>query len=88
MQIHARFRLDEDARVKHYSKNKATGNWDLVEAARVKLGAVQGEPFGDATPSGSMEMVIANPEAVRLFREAELGQEYDVLFSPVQKEGA
>jgi len=32
-------------------------------------------------------MVIVNPEAVSMFREVELGQEYDVIFTPVKKGG-
>jgi hypothetical protein len=82
--VHARFRLDTDSRLTHYQKNRETGNYEAVEAAQVKLGAVQGEPFGSASPSGSMEMVIVNPEAIRLFREAELGQEYDLYISAVK----
>jgi hypothetical protein len=59
----------------------------MVPAARVKLGAVAGEPFGSATPSGTIEMVIVNPEALALFREAALGQEFDVFIAPAAVEG-
>ncbi|MGH2478513.1 MAG: hypothetical protein ACRDHW_02510 [Ktedonobacteraceae bacterium] len=71
-------------RTSHHTRNATTGEWEVVEAARVKLGAVQGEPFGSATPSGSLDMVIVNPAALKIFREAKLGQEFDVLFSPVE----
>ena len=82
MQVHARFWLAEDGRVK--SSRHVEGNtWETVESLRVKLYPVMGEPFGQATPSGSMEMVIANPEAVKLFKDAPIGQEFDVLISPV-----
>lgn len=77
MEVHARFRLYEDARASAYNGN------GYVSAARVKLSAVQGEPFGTATPQGSIEMLIADPEAVALFRDAALGQEFDVVFSLV-----
>jgi hypothetical protein len=84
MSVHARFRLAEDTRVNWNQRNEE-GQWVMVPAARIKLGVVAGEPFGSATPSGSMEMVIVNPEALRIFREAELGQEFDVFISPVEE---
>jgi len=59
------------------------GKWGSIEGLRVKLQPVQGEPFGSATPSGQLEMVIANPEAAAVFSEADLGQEFDVLFNAV-----
>jgi len=84
MKIHARFWLAEDGRVK--SSRHVEGNqWETVESIRVKLYPVQGEPFGQATPSGSLEMVIANPDAAKLFREAAIGQEFDAVFSLVEK---
>jgi hypothetical protein len=82
-QIHARFSLGEDTRVK-CSRPKPDGKgWETAPAIRVKLFPVMGEPFGSATPGGELTMVIANPEAMKLFREAEIGQEYDVVFTPV-----
>jgi hypothetical protein len=83
--IHARFQLHEDTRVSYYQENKETGKWEYAEAARVKLLPVQGEPFGSATPSGSLEMVIMNPAALAIFRQAKLGQEFDFIISPVKK---
>lgn len=58
----------------------------LVEGAYVQLGAVQGEPFGSATPSGDLKMGIVNPGAAQVFHEAPLGQEFDILISPVLQE--
>lgn len=84
-QVHARFKLDEDTRVVQHKQNKETGGWEKVEAARVKMYPVTGEPFGSATPTGELMMVIVNPEALKLFRHAALGQEYDVVFTPVPK---
>ncbi len=78
LQVHARFKLYEDARASAYSGG------GYVSAARVRLSAVQGEPFGTATPQGQVEMLIANPEAVALFRDAPLGAEFDVVFSRVE----
>ena len=78
MKVHARFRLYEDVRASAYSGN------GYVSAARVKLSAVQGEPFGTATPQGSIEMLIANPDAIALFRDTPLGAEFDVMFSLVE----
>lgn len=77
-QVHARFKLYEDARASAYMGN------GYVSAARVKLSAVQGSPFGTATPQGNIEMLIANPDAVALFRDAPLGAEFDVIFSIVE----
>jgi hypothetical protein len=78
LKVHARFRLYEDTRSSAYSGG------GYVSAARVKLQAVQGEPFGTSTPQGNVEMLIANPEAVALFREAPVGAEFDVVFSLVE----
>ena len=82
--IHARFRLTEDTRIWCH-QSQGEGKWALVTGARVKLSPVQGEPFGSATPSGSMDMTIVNQDAVAVFREAEIGQEFDVLITPVVK---
>ncbi len=79
-QVQARFRLAEDARAGYYN------NGEYTDAARVKLFAVKSEPFGPATPNGTIEMFIANPGAVEVFRNAPIGQEYDVVFAPVPKE--
>ena len=81
MPVHARFRLSEDSRLSYWHDK------GYIPAARIKLSAVQGPPFGPATPQGNIEMVIVNPEAVSMFREVELGQEYDVIFTPVKKGG-
>ncbi|HEY4033974.1 MAG TPA: hypothetical protein VGL94_08450 [Ktedonobacteraceae bacterium] len=83
--IHARFKLGEDTRVPCHQPKKDGNGWEQVNGLRVKLYPVTGEPFGSATPSGELTMVLANPEAIRVFKEAEIGQEYDVIFSPVQK---
>ena len=79
MQVHARFYLSEDARVSYWT------NGGYVDAARFKFAAVKGEPFGPATPQGQIDMLIVNPEALALFRGADLGQEFDVVFSLVEK---
>lgn len=80
MRVHARFKLYEDARAQAYSGG------GYVPAQRVKLSAVQGEPFGTATPQGTIDMLIANPDAAKVFREAPLGAEFDVVFSLVEPE--
>lgn len=48
---------------------------------RVKFSGVQGEPFGKATPSASLDMLILNPEASNQF---ELEGEYEVVFTKVK----
>lgn len=80
MKVHARFRLYEDARASAYT------NGGYAPAARVKLSAVQGAPFGTATPQGTIEMLIANPEAIEVFRDAPMDAEFDVVFSLVEPE--
>jgi hypothetical protein len=83
MQIHARFRLDEVTRL--IADYKAPGEKEakVVEGAYVTLHAVQGEPFGSATPSGDIRMGIVNPSAAQVFFDARIGQEFDAFFSPV-----
>lgn len=76
--IHARFMLAEDSRSTYWHDG-------YKPAARIKMSAVKGPPFGPATPQGTIEMLIVNPEAIPVFREAELGQEFDVVFTPVEK---
>lgn len=83
--VHARFRLAEDGRIVCHQSKKDGKGWEQVNGIRVKLYPVQGEPFGSATPSGEINMIIVNPEAIKVFSEAELGQEYDVIFTPVKK---
>ena len=78
-QVHARFFLAEDARANYWHEG------GYKEAAKIKLAAVKGEPFGPATPQGTVEMLIINPDAVKMFRDATLGQEFDFLISPVQE---
>lgn len=75
--VHARFRLSEDARASYWQDG------GYVPAARIKMSAVKGEPFGSSTPQGNVEMFIVNPEAIDVFRDVELGQEFDVIFTPV-----
>lgn len=60
------------------------GGWKdtpKVVGRRVKLMAVTGEPFGQATPSGSVDMLIVNPDAANQF---ELDGEYEVVFTKVK----
>lgn len=83
MQVHARFRLDQVNRGQGYYKAPGEEEAKLVEAAHVVLGAVQGEPFGAYTPSGKLDMFIVNPPAAQVFFDAPIGQEFDLLLSPV-----
>jgi hypothetical protein len=78
MRVHARFSLVEDARLSYWH------NGGYIDAARFKLAAVKGEPFGPATPQGTIEMLIVNPEASAVFRNVQLGTEFDVVFSPAE----
>lgn len=85
--IHARFSLGEVTRIKCYAPpkgNNKNGPWEIVQGVRVRLSPVSGEPFGSATPGGSLEMVIVNPGAVQIFNDAEIGQEFGAIFSLVE----
>lgn len=71
----AKFRITslKSQRNADYDKNPETGNFEPVrayEAAVVDLQAVQGEPFGKYTPTGTIQMTINNEAAARIFREA------------------
>ena len=83
MQIHARFRLHQVTRGQGYLKAPGEQEATMVEAAQISLNAVQGEPFGAYTPSGRLDMFIVNPTAAQVFFDARIGQEFDVLLSPV-----
>lgn len=86
MKVHARFRLDQVNRGQGYFKEpNSTENPRSIESAHVLLSAVQGEPFGAYTPSGKMDMFIVNPAASQMFFDASIGQEFDILISPVEK---
>jgi hypothetical protein len=89
MRIHARFRLDQVNRAQSYYKEPgSTEPAKAIESAYVLLGAVQGEPFGAATPTGRIDMLIVNPAASRMFFDSPIGQQFDVFFSPVESEDA
>ncbi len=82
MQIHARFRLDQVNRSRGFYKPQGEQEAKSVEAAYIHLNGVQGEPFGSATPTAHLEMLVINPEAAAVFFNAPIGQEFDVLFTP------
>ena len=87
MKVHARFRLDQVNRAQSWYKQPgSTEPAQAVESASVRLNAVQGEPFGAATPTGRIEMTIVNPAAAQMFFDAPIGQEFDFLISPVEAE--
>lgn len=85
-QVHARFRLDQVNRARSFYKAHGSAEpAQSVESAHIILNAVQGEPFGAATPTGRVEMLIVNPAASKMFFEAAIGQEFDFLISPVEQ---
>lgn len=71
--VQGKFRVTEVATVPHYAQ------WpeDPDRATRVRMGAVKHPLFGRATPSGSIEMLIVNPEAAAYFP---YGSEHYVTF--------
>lgn len=77
-EVHARFHVQSHTRASGYGFK---GN---KIADQFKLYGVKGEPFGDATPNASMDMLILNSNAAKFFSEAlETGKEVDVTFSLV-----
>jgi len=74
-QVAARFYVSSLERIQWYDNRVGT------EALRVKMSAAKGEPFGPATPQGTIEMVIVNPAAAAVFHEAKIGQHFDLLFT-------
>ncbi|HEX2614007.1 MAG TPA: hypothetical protein VHL10_00820 [Nitrososphaera sp.] len=76
--VQARFFLQEVRRIPYYTSG---GN---TEATNIKLVPVQGEPFGPATPQGTIEMLIVNPVAAQVFLDAPLLQQFDIVISPAQ----
>lgn len=86
MNIHARFRLEKVTRGQGYFKEPgSTEEARAIEAASVTLNAVQGEPFGAYTPSGRIDMFIVNPTASQIFFDAPIGQEFNLIFSPAER---
>ncbi len=83
-QVHARFSLNSVNRGQGWFKATSEEEARPVESAQVTLNAVKGEPFGAYTPSGRLDMFIINPAAAQMFFDAKIGQEFDVLISPVE----
>jgi hypothetical protein len=73
--VRARFFLQEVRRVPY-------GN---TEATNITLAPVQGEPFGPATPQGTIQMLIVNPAAAQVFLNAPINRQFDILVSPVEE---
>ena len=57
--VRCRFRVIEKAEQEHYQKGFAY---------RVKMTAVKAGPFGDATPSGNLDMLIVPQDAASAFK--------------------
>lgn len=57
---------------------------EVVTGCNVSLRASQGEPFGDATPSGSISMSIHNPVAAQVFLDARPEDEFYLIFEKVE----
>jgi hypothetical protein len=86
LEVHARFRIDHVTFHKHREyENGAYTNLGISGA--VHLSPVRGEPFGKATPSGQIEMYVANPAALAVFQRALEAHvdgdpgEFDVVFT-------
>lgn len=84
-QVVARFRLAEMREGVGYYKPTPESDHTATPGVSVTLNAVQGEPFGSATPSGQIQMFIANPTASAFFIDAKIGAEFDLLFTRHQE---
>jgi hypothetical protein len=82
MQVSARFFLQEVKRIPYHTTNNQGNN----EATNVTLAPVQGEPFGPATPQGTIQMLIVNADAAQVFLNTPINQQFDILISPVEEE--
>lgn len=79
MNVHARFYVKQHTRFPNWQESGLSDQF--------RLSGVQGEPFGPATPSASIDMVIQNKEAAQIFIEAlETKRTIDVLFSLAEEE--
>ncbi len=72
----AQFHLVEAKRIMYHPSGEAT-NFKFVP--------VQGEPFGPATPNGTLELLIVNPAAAKVFHDAQLGQKFNVEIKAVDE---
>lgn len=76
-QVQARFRVVSHTRFPGWNNKE-------VMLDEFRFQAVQGEPFGPATPSAELRMVVANPDAAAVFIQAfETRYDLDVFFSIV-----
>ena len=64
--IEARFLLTELTYVPNWNQN----DYKTAKAVKVKMNAAKHGTFGKATPSGSLEMLINNPDAYAIFERA------------------
>jgi len=77
MTVVARFKVQTIELLPH-------GGWPgqpKVIARRVNFYPIKGEPFGTATPTGSLSMTITNPDAADQF---ELEGVYELTFEKVE----
>ena len=59
MGVICRFRVNEKAELEHYEKGSAF---------RIKLQGAKSEPFGSATPSANVDMLIVPADAAAEFK--------------------
>lgn len=62
MKVLAKFSLQSIGQSRHWS--------EPGYATLVQFSAVQGEPFGSATPQGTISMLVVNPDAQKFFADA------------------
>jgi hypothetical protein len=81
MSVKARFNVNSITHTKH-----GNGWAHPAPVGSVKLGAVGGEAnkeWASATPSGSIEMTIGNPDALEWFNK-KLGETVEITFGDVE----
>jgi len=75
--LQAQMYVTEIGRIQYYT--------DPSQATHVKMAAVKGEPFGTATPQGSIDMLIVNTAAQELLHNLPIGQKLNVYFEVVEE---
>jgi len=64
--VEARFLLTEITWVPNWNSN----DYKTAKGVKIKMAAAKHGTFGKATPSGSIEMLINNPDAYAIFEKA------------------
>jgi hypothetical protein len=79
MAVRAKFIVNSIERKKHWDHTK--GETQTIKLTPVTSGSEENKAFYDATPSGSIDLMLLNEDAGK---QLELGKEYYVDFTPAE----